>query len=97
MSVTVLVQLEAKPGCGDALLDLLRETLPELRGQPGCIEIRVVRDLDAPDTLIAIEKWQDRVRHEEAATRLSEATRARIGELRVAGPPPRYLSDCPDV
>ncbi|MET4426807.1 antibiotic biosynthesis monooxygenase family protein [Mycolicibacterium sp. 624] len=64
--VTVLAHLRAKQGAGDAVEEFLTEIVPAARICDGCIEIRVVRELEDPDQLVVIEKWRDRASFEKS-------------------------------
>jgi quinol monooxygenase YgiN len=64
MPVSVVVTLKTQPGTADAMLAGLKEMLPDTRAFPGCKGVEVTRDLDNPDTLYLLERWEERANHE---------------------------------
>jgi quinol monooxygenase YgiN len=60
MTVTVLLELEAKEGRGDELAAVVSGSLPETRAFAGSEGAELLRDLDAPDRLLVVERWRAR-------------------------------------
>lgn len=60
MSITVIVDLHAKPECTQLIIDRFKVALPETRSAKGCIELKANRDLDDPNHLMVIERWASR-------------------------------------
>lgn len=65
--VTVLAHLRAKRGEGEAVERILTEIVSAARAFDGCIDVRVVRELDDSDQLVIFEKWRDRADFEKFA------------------------------
>ena len=87
MSVTVIATLNLKPGLADTVLGGLKEMLPDTRAFQGCEDIHVVQNMDAPDTVILIEKWAARSDHEAyMAWRTETGALAAMAEV-MAEPP----------
>ena len=66
--IHVIAIITAKPGQRENILAAIRDTLPAVRAEKGCIEYGPAIDADGigsfqaklgPDTLFVIEKWQD--------------------------------------
>ena len=64
--VHVLAMITAKPGRRDAVLDIFRANVPNVRAEDGCIEYGAAVDVDVlgrfqallgPDSFVVIEKW----------------------------------------
>jgi quinol monooxygenase YgiN len=93
VAVTVIVRLQAKPGEGDRLLEVVKEITPDSIDKDGAGRFELVRDLDDPDTLVMIEKWRDRADHEAYVAWRAETGigAAELGALIGAPPEIRYL------
>jgi quinol monooxygenase YgiN len=66
--IHVIAIITAKPGQRETILAAIRDNLPAVRAEKGCIEYGPAIDADGigsfqaklgPDTLFVIEKWQD--------------------------------------
>jgi len=66
--IHVIAIITAKPGQRENILAAIRDNLPAVRAEKGCIEYGPAIDADGigsfqaklgPDTLFVIEKWQD--------------------------------------
>ena len=66
--IHVIAIINAKPGQRETILAAIRDNLPAVRAEKGCIEYGPAIDADGigsfqaklgPDTLFVIEKWQD--------------------------------------
>lgn len=60
MSVTVIVDLHAKPEFTSVILERFKVSLPETRSAKGCLDLKVNRDLDDPNHMMVIESWASR-------------------------------------
>jgi quinol monooxygenase YgiN len=93
VAVTVLVRLQAKPGEGDKLVEVVKAITPDSIDKDGAGAFELVRDLDDPDTVVMIEKWRDRASHEAYVAWRAETGigAAELGEVMGAAPEIRYL------
>jgi quinol monooxygenase YgiN len=66
--IHVIAIITAKPGQRETILAAIRDNLPAVRAEKGCIEYGPAIDAEGigsfqaklgPDTLFVIEKWQD--------------------------------------
>ena len=64
MAVVVVLDVTAKAGTGSQLLALFRRILPDTRARKGFQAIEVSVNLDNPDNLILIERWDSRADYE---------------------------------
>jgi quinol monooxygenase YgiN len=80
VATTVLVRMQAKPGEGDQLVEVVNQISPDTVSRDGALSFELVRDLDDPDTLVMIEKWRDRADHEAYAA-WREETQIGVAEL----------------
>jgi len=65
MSTHVVTQLHAQPGRGDDVESLLLEILSESLKHDGCEAIRITRDQDHPDHVVAFTLWTERHHYED--------------------------------
>jgi quinol monooxygenase YgiN len=65
MSTHVVTQLHAKPGRGDDVEGLLLEILGESLKHQGCEAIRITRDQDNPDHVVAFTLWTERHHYDD--------------------------------
>jgi quinol monooxygenase YgiN len=64
VAVRVVVQMHAKPGQGDQMLELVRNDLmPDTAAAEGALEFELLRDLDDRDKLVMVARWRDRSDH----------------------------------
>ena len=94
MSILVLLELEAKEGKADAVIDVLQRNLGDTRARPGCESVTVHRDQDQPNAILLVERWATRA--DDDAYRAWRAGDGAIKEMAglVAGPPKiRYYDD----
>ena len=92
MHCVVLLELTAKPGGGDRLLEFLREELPETRNKDGCLALDVTRDQDEPDRFAVLMRWASRGHYEAYyAWRQQRGDIGRAGDVVVGGLAPRFL------
>ena len=69
MSLMVVAVLQAKPGCGAAVIESFREISPLVHQEKGC-ELYAAHLEQEGDTVIMIERWstrQDLMNHAEGA------------------------------
>ncbi|MBL8675309.1 MAG: antibiotic biosynthesis monooxygenase [Rhodospirillales bacterium] len=60
MPCYVMLEFTAKPGGGAAMLDALREALPDTRNKDGCESLEVTVNQDAPDNILLVMRWTSR-------------------------------------
>jgi quinol monooxygenase YgiN len=60
MPCYVMLEFTAKPGTGPAMLDALREALPETRNKPGCESLEVTVNQDNGDNILLVMRWTSR-------------------------------------
>jgi len=65
MSTLVATQLYAKPGHGDAVVELLLAILGDSLQHEGCQSIRISRDQDNVDHVVGFTEWTERHNYEE--------------------------------
>ncbi|MBF0276554.1 MAG: antibiotic biosynthesis monooxygenase [SAR324 cluster bacterium] len=65
MSVTVVLELQAKPESSDELRATLKAILPDTRAFEGCESIEVVGNQEDACNLIIYEKWTSRAQNEK--------------------------------
>jgi len=94
MSVTVVLDLNAKPGSMDDMKKLFVEILPDTRKYDGCEGLEVRINSDDPDNMVLIERWQSRPHYEKYfAWRQETGLIDRLGPMLGAPPNIRYLDD----
>jgi len=64
MSVTVALEIKAKPGKADDIIEFFRKALPEHRSYGGCEGLTVHRNQDDPDAFVLWEHWATRPNYE---------------------------------
>ncbi len=94
MSVTVLLDLNAKPGSMEAMKKLFVEILPDTRRYEGCEGLEVKINDDDPNNLVIVERWNSRPHYEKYfAWRQETGLLDRLGPLLGAPPSVRFLGD----
>jgi quinol monooxygenase YgiN len=58
------VAIQAKPGEGDRMLEVLNSIMPDTVGADGAIGAETMRDSDDSDKFITVGRWRDRAAHE---------------------------------
>jgi len=94
MSILVLLEIEAKEGKVDEMVDVLARALPDTRARKGCESVTVHRDQAKPDTVLLVERWASR--EDDAAYRAwraGEGAIAEMGPLVAGGRQIRYFDD----
>lgn len=64
MTCQVLLEVEIKDGCHDALKEKFVELLPDTRNFDGCFNIYITKDLEDPSKLIIVELWESKGHYE---------------------------------
>ena len=59
-------KLEAQPGSGETLAEILLGAAALMESAPGCILYVVTRDAENPDTICIMEVWQSREDHDNS-------------------------------
>ena len=67
MAVKIVIDRQAKPGSGDALLQVYRGLLPDTRAFAGCIECEIFRNEDDPENFVIIELFESREAYQQYA------------------------------
>jgi quinol monooxygenase YgiN len=57
--ITVLARWELKTGARDEVLAIVAELRPKSLAEPGCLSYEAYQLLDAPDTLLLVERYRD--------------------------------------
>ena len=60
MSIRVLLELEAKDGKADEMIEVLGRNLGDTRARQGCESVTVHRDNDDPNRVLLVERWATR-------------------------------------
>jgi len=97
MSCYVMLEFTAKPGTGAAVLEALRQALPETRNKAGCNSVEVTFNQDDPDNILLVMRWATR-RHYETyrAWRDGNGDVQRFADATVSGLSTRFF-DATDV
>jgi len=94
MSVTILLDLKAKPGSINQLKKIFVEILPGTRAYDGCEGLEVNLNQEDGDNLVIIERWRSRPHYEKYFSwRQETGLLDRLGPLLGAPPSVRYLDD----
>lgn len=86
LPLTRINQFTAKPGSGDDLYALIESFLPMIRQSDGCVEARLLRDVDDENRILVIEVWRDKDAHRASAANVPPGTFEKAMAL-MAGPP----------
>ena len=65
MSVTVLLECQAKPESADELRATFKAILPDTRSYDGCQRVEVVGNQDDSCNIVLVEKWESRQHNEK--------------------------------
>ena len=94
MSVTIIVEIAAKPGKRATLIEQLAPMMPETRAQPGCRSMEIYSAQDCPNTMVAIEEWDDRPSYDAYLNwRIETGMMADIMQLAEGGPTIRFFDE----
>lgn len=61
--VLVVVEVVAKPGCIDTVLEAFRRSRAHVRDWPGCQGFEITRPEGSDDTLVIVERWDSAEQH----------------------------------
>lgn len=86
LPLTRINQFTAKPGSGDELHGLIESFLPMIRRSEGCLEARLLRDVDDENKILVLEVWRDKDAHRASAANVPPGTFEKAMAL-MAGPP----------
>ena len=64
MPCYVMLEFTAKPGTGPAVLEALREALPETRNKDGCNSLELTVNQDNRDNMLLVMRWATRKHYE---------------------------------
>ena len=64
MATTVLLEVPAKPGQGDALAAAFNKILPDTRKYQGCQGVTLHQKADDPDAVLLVEQWDSAEDHQ---------------------------------
>ncbi len=94
MSLLVLLEIEAKDGKVDEMIEVLARNLGDTRARPGCESVTVHRDQDKPNTVLLVERWATREDDDAyRAWRAGDGAIAEMGPLVAGGRSIRYFDD----
>jgi quinol monooxygenase YgiN len=94
MSINIITQFKTKPGKSSDLIALIRTLLPESLEQPGCEEVAIRQNQDAPDDIISAQRWTSRRHYEDyMAWRTANGVTAQFNDLLAADMQIRYFND----
>lgn len=92
MTVTVLLEVTAKPEYTDDLITMFGENFKQTRVYEGCIDIYMTRDHDNPNTIVIVEQWHTRPAYEKyLAWRTATGVVDKILTMAEAMPPIRFF------
>jgi quinol monooxygenase YgiN len=93
MTCIVILEATAKKDTGSQLVEAFRAILPDTRNKVGCEEVDVTVNLDNPDNIVLVERWETRKHYEDyLAWRQERGDLDKLAQA-FAGPPSiRYFS-----
>lgn len=92
MPCYVMLEFTAKPGTGPAVLDALRQALPDTRNKDGCISLDVTVNQDSPDNVLLVMRWATRRQYETyRAWRETNGDIQRFEDMTVGGLSTRFF------
>lgn len=90
MPVRLVITMQAKPGKGAELAQLMEQRCIEVRKEPGCQQFEIFQSAHNPDKLVLLELWADQAALDEhAKLNASRPPMPGMAELRAEGPPER--------
>lgn len=87
MSITVLLELQAKPEAADELKAVFKEILPDTRAYDGCQGVDVFGNMDDGSNLVLYERWDTRQHYETYLAWRTETGALEKLSAMLAGPP----------
>jgi quinol monooxygenase YgiN len=92
MSVTVTLEVTAKPESIDALVTMFAENFKQTRVYDGCIDVYMTRSHDDANTLLLVQEWQTRPHYERyLAWRAATGVVDKLAGMAAAAPIIRYF------
>ncbi|MEM9023919.1 MAG: putative quinol monooxygenase, partial [Bacteroidota bacterium] len=64
MAIHVIIEVHTQEGKAEALLEVLKQILPETSKHEGFISIDTLQQQDAPNTIIMAEVWASKAHYE---------------------------------
>lgn len=87
MTVTVLLEVTAKPECIEEFFAIFAESFKETRVYDGCLEVYMNRGHDSHNELVLIEQWETRSHYERyLAWRTETGVSEKLAEMLSAPP-----------
>jgi quinol monooxygenase YgiN len=87
LSLRLIIRMQAKPGKGAELLELMEERGVGVRGEAGCEHFEVFQSGHDPDHLCRLELWTDQASLDaHAAANATRPANPAIAEARADGP-----------
>lgn len=92
MACYVMLEFTARPGTGPAMLEALRQALPDTRSREGCRSLDVTVNQDDPDNILLVMSWESR-RHYQVyrAWREANGDVQRFADATVGGLSTRFF------
>jgi quinol monooxygenase YgiN len=92
MSVTVTLEVTAKPEVIDTLVTMFTENFKQTRQYDGCIDVYMTRSHDDANTLLLVEQWQTRPHYERyLAWRAETGVVEKLSGMAATAPIIRYF------
>jgi len=94
MSILVLLEIEAKDGRLDEMVQVLAGSLVDTRARQGCEGVTVHRDQAKPNSVLLVERWASREDDDAyRAWRAGDGAVDEMGPLVAGRPSIRYFDD----
>ena len=94
MPCYVMLEFTAKPGTGPAVLEALREALPETRNKDGCNSLELTVNQDNRDNMLLVMRWATRKHYETyRAWREANGDVKRFADMTVNGLETRFFDN----
>ncbi len=94
MAVMVMLEVTAKDGAGNDLLQKFKDILPDTRTYDGCIGVDTYQNQDNPNVLVLVEKWESKPHYEKyLAWRTESGMLGEMAEMFGAPPSIRYFGE----
>jgi quinol monooxygenase YgiN len=89
-----MLEFTAKPGTGPAVLEALREALPETRNKDGCNSLELTVNQDNRDNMLLVMRWATRKHYETyRAWREANGDVKRFADMTVNGLETRFFDN----
>jgi quinol monooxygenase YgiN len=86
MTIARIYRMRAADGRGDELAEALAALVSVVTGIAGCHGADLIRDTDAPEQFLFIEKWESIDAHKAGAAALPKGSFSAVGAA-LGGPP----------